>query len=91
MLTFKGFPEDGGCYIGYYAIKDGKVVGEFGVCGDFRNIADTVFTEQEKSALRNMSKKVYEMPSEWGVLGVGESPTEPYYEAVRKHPGLYIF
>ena len=91
MLTFQGYPRDGGCYVGYSVILNGQVVGTIGVCGDFNNNVKAVFTEEEKLILRDMSKKVYEMPSEWGVLGVGDSPSEPFDKFVSKHPSWFLF
>ena len=91
MVTLQGFPQDGGCYEGYNVIHNGQVVGKIGVCGNFKNETGAVFTEEERLVLRQMSQGVYEMPSEYGLLGVGDSPAQPYEEFVKKYPNWFVF
>jgi hypothetical protein len=78
MITFKGYPKDGGLYIGYEVIQDDQVAGLIDVCGIFRKNTDIALTGDEQHIIRDMCKRVYEMPSEYGCLGVGESPTESF-------------
>lgn len=82
MLTFKGYsPDECRLYTGYIVLRDGQRIGFIEIGGFFRKNAGTALTEDEKSAIRNGCKKVYEMPSEYGCLGVGESPTKPFDES----------
>lgn len=81
MITFKGYPEDGGLYTGYNVLRNGQKVGFIGVGGFFRKDAGVSLTEDEQNFIRAGCKKVYEQPSEYGCLGVGESPTEPFNES----------
>lgn len=71
---------------GYDVTHDGKVIGFICVAGSFLKSADVELAEGERGAVRDMCKRVYEMPSEWGVLGVGESPTEPFEQFLSRHP-----
>ncbi|MBI2065191.1 MAG: hypothetical protein HYT62_04015 [Candidatus Yanofskybacteria bacterium] len=71
---------------GYDVTRDGKVIGFIGVAGGFRKSVDIELAEDECNAVRDMCKRVYEMPSEWGVLGVGESPTEPFADFLARYP-----
>ncbi len=87
MITFEGHRPDWdpkGLYDGYNVIRDGQVIGLIEICGIFRKNPDVLLTEEERYIIRNMCKKVYEMPSEYGCLGVGESPTIPFDEFVRE-------
>ena len=80
MITFKGSPEDGGLYTGYNVICDGQIIGFIGVGGFFRSNVKVLLTKEEQDAVVSACKRVYEMPSEYGCLGVGESPNEPFDE-----------
>ena len=80
VLTFKGQPEDGGLYTGYNVLRDGRVIGSIAIGGFFCNDAEVSLTEEEQSAIVNACKRIYEMPSEYGCLGVGESPIKPFDE-----------
>lgn len=84
-ITFVGHPQ-GGCslYDGYEVLRDGHVIGFIDVCGNFRNDSQVPLTEEEKPIVLAMCKVVYEMPSEYGWLGVGESPTVPFYQRIGK-------
>ena len=63
MITFKGYPNDGGLYTGYNVVQNGQVIGFIDTCGIFRKNTDIVLTEDEQHTIRQMCKKVYEMPS----------------------------
>lgn len=85
MITFQGHPQDGGLYTGYNVIQNEQVIGSIEVCGIFRkNTADTSLNEEERQVIQTICKRVYEMPSEYGCLGVGESPTEPFEDFLRR-------
>lgn len=88
MITFKGYPEKPGLYGGYNVIRQEQVIGCIEVCGYFRNTTNTALTAEEKSVIKKMCQRVYEMPSEWGLLGVGESPTVPYEQYTHKNTDL---
>ena len=81
IFSIHGYPQDGGLYVGYNVIKDGEIIGFISVGGIFRNDANASLTEEEQIIIMNSCKKVYEMPSEYGCLGVGESPTTPFDES----------
>ena len=90
MLTFKfnqGFEH---ICDGYDVVHDGQVIGFIDVAGSFHNKGGAL-AEEEQVAVRSMCQRVYEMPSEWGVLGVGESPTEPFDQFIFKHPNWITF
>ncbi len=87
MVTFKGHCPDwdpNGLYDGYDVILDGQRIGFIGICGIFRKDVDCSLTENDLSIVREMCKRVYEMPSEYGCLGVGESPITSFDEFIRK-------
>ncbi|MBI2048848.1 MAG: hypothetical protein HY434_00665 [Candidatus Liptonbacteria bacterium] len=84
-IAFVGHPQDGfPMYDGYEVLRGGHVIGFIDVCGDFRNDSGAPLTEEEGPIVQAMCKKVYEMPSEYGWLGVGESPTVPFYQRIGK-------
>ena len=85
MITFKGHPQDGGLYTGYNVVRDGQVIGSIDVCGVFRKNTDVILAREEGSVIKAMCKRVYEMPSEYGCLGVGESPTTPFEEFISRN------
>ncbi|MBI4158399.1 MAG: hypothetical protein HY505_02165 [Candidatus Yanofskybacteria bacterium] len=85
MVTFKGNRTHPMCD-GVDVIRDGKVLGFICVSGSFHKNVDVEFTEDECNAIRDKCKKVYETPSEWGMLGVGESPTEPFENFLARNP-----
>ena len=79
MITFQGHPQDGGLYTGYNVIQDKQAIGVIDVSGIFRKSTDVIaLTDEERDIIRKMCKRVYEMPSEYGCLGVGESPTDSF-------------
>lgn len=85
MITFQGHPQDGGLYTGYNVLRDNKAIGFIDVCGIFRkNTDDISLTKNERHIIREACKKAYEMPSEWGCLGVGESPTESFENFLKR-------
>ena len=89
MLTFRGWPKDGGLYTEYQVMRNDKEkIGVIAVGGLFTLKEGTTLTEEEKIAIVNGCKRVYELPSEYGCFGVGESPTEPFDE--RRLPGCII-
>lgn len=81
MITFKGSPQDGGLYTGYNVIRDEQIIGFIGAGGYFRNDASVPLTADEQSTIKEVCKRVYEMPTEYGCLGVGESPTIPFEQS----------
>ena len=85
MITFQGHPADGGLYTGYNVIQDGRVIGFIDTCGVFRKNTDIALTEDEQYTISEMCKRIYEMPSEYGCLGVGESPTTPFEEFISRN------
>lgn len=85
MITFKGYPQDGGLYTGYNVIREGQTIGFIDTCGICRKNTDIVLTEDERVIIGKMCKRVYEMPSEYGCLGVGESPATPFEEFVSRN------
>ena len=88
MITFQGHPQDGGLYTGYSVLRDEQKVGFIDFCGTFRkDINSILLTEADKETIQMMCKLVYNMPSEYGCLGVGESPTmlwDEYREFMRR-------
>jgi len=81
MITFQGHPQDDGLYTGYNVIRDEQKIGFIDVCGTFRKDTDDIsLIEGEKQTVRMMCQKVHNMPSEYGCLGVGESPTTSFDE-----------
>jgi len=85
MITLKGYPQDGGLYTGYDVIRDGQKIGFIDVCGIFlKDRGDVLLTVEEKHIIRQRCKIVYQMPSEYGCLGVGESPTGSFDEFLRR-------
>ncbi len=79
MITFQGHPQDGGLYTGYNVFRDKHQIGFIDVCGIFRkNTDNTSLTEEDRETIKVMCRSVYKMPSEYGCLGVGESPTESF-------------
>lgn len=85
MITFKGRPQDGGLYTGYNVLRDDQVIGFIDVCGIFRKNTDDVLpTEEDKETIRMMCRLVHNMPSEYGCLGVGESPTESFEDFLKR-------
>ncbi len=85
MITFKGHPQDGGLYTGYNVIRDGETIGLISTCGIFRKNSDMTLTEDEQGIIREMCKRVYKMPSEYGCLGVGESPTDSLEDFISRN------
>ena len=89
MITFKGYPDDGGLYTGYDVLRDKQKIGFIDVCGTFRKDADHIFlTEEGKDTIGMMCQMVHNMPSEYGCLGVGEPPTmlfDEYCEFMRRN------
>ena len=86
MITFKGYPQDGGLYTGYEVVRDGQKIGFIDVCGIFlKDTDDVVLTVEEKRVIGQRCKRVHEMPSECGCLGVGESPTGSLDELIRRN------
>jgi len=72
--------------VGYHVLRDGQILGSISVCGSFeKKHKDVSLVEEERHVIMSMCKRVYEMPSEWGCLGVGESPTEPFEKFFLKH------
>ena len=86
MIEFRGHPQDGPLYDGYDVVRDGQTIGFIDVCGYFRNDAHAVFTEAERLILEGARRRVYEMPSEYGWLGVGDRPTVPFEEFHARNP-----
>lgn len=79
MITFDGYPKNGGLYTGYNVLRDEQKIGFIGAGGGFyQSDAKIALTEEEKRTVRTGCKQVYEMPSEYGCLGVGESPTTQF-------------
>jgi len=71
-------------WLGYSKEKIGTIA-----VGGFYTLEEGItLSEEEKIAIINGCKKVYELPSEYGCFGVGESPTEPFDE--RRLPGCII-
>ncbi|MBI2068530.1 MAG: hypothetical protein HYT67_00250 [Candidatus Yanofskybacteria bacterium] len=64
-------------------------IGFIGVCGTFRKDADSIsLTEEDKETVQMMCQMVHNMPSEYGCLGVGESPTmlwDEYCEFMKRN------
>jgi len=85
MVTFRWNYKHTMCD-GVDVIHDGQVIGFICVAGSFRMSVNVELTEDERNAIREKCKRVYEMPSEWGMLGVGESPTEPFEEFLARNP-----
>ena len=86
MITFKGYPQDGGLYTGYDVVRDGQKIGFIDVCGIFLKDTDgVVLTVEEKYVIGQMCKRVHEMPSEYGCLGVGESPTDSLEDLIHRN------
>lgn len=85
MITFKGYPQDGGLYTGYNVIHNGQVTGFIDVCGIYRKNTDVVLAEDDQGVIGEMCKRVYKMPSEYGCLGVGESPTDTLEEFISRN------
>ena len=85
MITFKGYPDDGGLYTSYNVIRGEQLIGSIEVCGIFRKSIDVIaLTDEERDIIKKMCKRVYEMPSEYGCLGVGESPTESFEDFLKR-------
>ena len=81
IITFKGYPDDGGLYTGYNVLRDEQKIGFIDVCGTFRKNTDSIsLIEEEKDTIRMMCHRVHNMPSEYGCLGVGEPPTMSFDE-----------
>lgn len=78
MVTFKGHPHDGGLYTRYDVVRDSKMFGVIEIGGYFKNETNAELSAKEKIAIEAACKRIYEMPSEYGCLGVGEPPTVPY-------------
>ena len=89
MIEFK-FNRSSMCD-GYDIVREGDIIGFIDVAGSFRNKESVVLTEEERTEITKMCKRVYERPTEWGVLGVGESPTEPFDEFLQRHPNWISF
>lgn len=85
ILTFEGYPKDGGLFTGYNVLRYGEKIGFIEVCGIFRKTSKLILlNEWERYLISEMCKKVYEMPSEYGCLGVGEPPTELFEDFVAR-------
>lgn len=85
MITFQGHPQDGGLYTGYNVLRDELQIGFIDVCGIFRkNTNSTSLAKEDKETIRMMCRLVHNMPSEYGCLGVGESPTESFEDFLKR-------
>ena len=78
MLTFRGWPKDGGPYTEYHVIRDDKEkIVTIAIGGFFTLEEEITLTKEENTVIVNRCKRIYELPSEYGCFGVGESPTKP--------------